>query len=160
MSNYYLKDAVRNTALNDLDIDSASGSYEWAPGVPVDVFRVGFSVETAITHGGAGATVDIYYRPTAGASGSQVLIDQWLIVPMAAGKVAYKDIVVPVAESTAIDGSKVNVGPDGPQRIPAGGSIFFDVNSQGTAGAGRLFIEYWKLPFAGDAIANAIKDNT
>ena len=158
MSNYFLHDQVHNTALNALDIDSSSGAYEFVPGVPVDVYRAAFVVTTGVTHGGSGATVDIYHRPTAGSSGSQVKQATWLIPPTVAGKVAYKDLVLPVAETTGLDGSKVNVGPGGPIRIEAGQSILFDVNSEGTAGAGYLVIEFVKLPFAGDTIENAVKD--
>lgn len=157
MSNYYLHDTVHTTALNALDIDSASGEYIFAPGVPVDVYKVGFVVSTAITHGGSGATVDIYKRPDPANSGAQSLLKTWTIAPAVAGKVPFTKMILPVASSTGVDGSHIENGPAGPVRLNAGQAMVFDVNSQGTAGAGYLFIEFIKLPFTGAEINNAVE---
>lgn len=136
MANILVNDKVRlSPAFN---IASAASTYEFVADEVCDVYRVAFIPTTSATGSGS---VDIIKRDVVG-TGSTVL-ETWVVGAVTAGAFNYHDIVLPVAQATAIDGSKVDVEPDGPIHLVPGQSILFDVNVAAGAGTGYLAVYYW-----------------
>lgn len=136
MANILVNDKVKN--LGVFNLASAATTLEFVADEVCDVYRAAFIPTTSATGSGS---VDIIKRDVVG-TGSTVL-ETWVVGAVAAGKFNYHDIVLPVAQSTGIDGSKVDVEPAGPIHLVPGQSILFDVNVAGSAGTGYLVVYYW-----------------
>lgn len=139
------------TAIDDLNIDT-SDTYEWVPGGPAALIRVGFHATTAVVHNSAACLVTMTLRTIAGTGGS--VVDTMQVVAngatLAANSGVYRDIVRPVAQATAEDGSLRDVGPSGPIIVDnPNGSVLFTVSVAAASGAGKLWLEYVMLPWAG-----------
>jgi len=143
MANIVVNDKVElSPAFN---IASASTTYEFVAREVCTVWRAAFIPTTSATGSGS---IDIIKRTTVG-TGSTVL-ETWVVGAVAAGKFNYHDIILPVAQSTGLDGSKIDNEPAGPIKLYPGQSILFDVNVAAGAGTGYLAIYYW-----GEGLAEA-----
>lgn len=136
MANILVNDKVRLSPT--FNIASTSTTYEFVADEVCDVYRVAFIPTTSATGSGS---IDIIKRDVVG-TGSTVL-ETWVVGAVAAGFFNYHDIVLPVAQSVAADGSKLDVAADGPIHLVPGQSILFDVNAAATAGTGYLAVYYW-----------------
>lgn len=140
------------TAIDDLDVDGAD-TYEWVPGGPVALVRVGFHATTQVVPDSAVVSCSLTLRTTAGSGGSVVdtfqITDASTNLDAADGK--YRDIIREVAQATAEDSSLRDVGPSGPIIVDnPNGSVLFSMTSTGAAsGAGKLWVEYVTLPWVG-----------
>ncbi len=148
------------------NIDSAAAAYEFVPGHPVAVIRMGIVATTAIANAAGTVTVTATHRPTAGSATGAVLKDTMQVTgttTVAAGAGVYRDLDIPAAATTPITSPithTVNTGPDGPIVVNPGESLIFDVGNAADSGSGYFFFEFVELPFAGTAIANMTEDTT
>jgi hypothetical protein len=136
MANILVNDKVKLSGA--FNIASAATTYEFIADEVCDVYRAAFIPTTSATGSGS---IDIIKRDVVG-TGSTVL-ETWVVGAVAAGKYNWHDIVLPVAQSTGIDGSLVDVDPAGPIHLVPGQSILFDVNVAAGAGTGYLAVYYW-----------------
>ena len=159
-----------NTDGGPVDLNATGDKFGFAPACPIDIYRFGLISAVALDPDAGGFVLALDLRPTAGSDTNRVEKDTLTRADaqtVAAGKVVYRDVIIPVAETTGNDGSKVNVGPSGPLHVRPGEEVILEVtNALGAAGTARLFIEYAEQGFAltstvtaADGV-NVIKDST
>lgn len=146
MANILVNDKVRN--LGTFNIASAATVAEFVADEVCDVYRVAFVPTTSATGSGS---IDIIKRDVVG-TGTTPVLETWVVGAVAAGKFNWHDIVLPIAQATASDGSKIDVEPAGPIHLVPGQSLYFDVNVAAGAGTGYLLVYYWA-----DGLAEAEK---
>ena len=127
------------------------------PAAPIDVYRFGLITQDLLDVG-AQFTLPLDHRVLAGSDvgRTEVATLSTGTVDVAAGKVVYKDVILPVAEATQAGhlsslspGTKQNVGPTGPLHVRPGEEVVIEVtDAADTAGTGRVWIEYAAQGFA------------
>jgi len=156
----------------DQDLNAAA-DYLVLGGVgPIDIYRFGYLTTSSQDPDAGGFQLDLDRRPVAGSDAGRVLVDSIARADaqvVAAGKVVYKDVVIPVAQAAGDDTlsfgggvtpqtSVVDVGPSGPLRIAPGEQAVLEVsNAVGAASTGFIWVEYAELAFD-IAHVNVIKD--
>lgn len=164
------------TAIDAVNIDSATDNELIAFATPVRIRRVGAIVTTAVANAAGIVTVEIKRRPLEGTDANQVVLGTFQLtttVTRAAGSYIYKDCHIDDADGeTAEDGSLRNEAPssnitpaiagDDPWVIPLGQVLELEVVEAADSGAVRMVIEYDELPVTGMYIdqANVFKDVT
>lgn len=154
---------VSQTVLENITTDRTFGpivftataadiKFAFAPAGPIRVYRFGILAQTAFTVGSFRLTLGQYDQAVANlVAGTTVTLTP--TVDFAAGKGVYRDVLVPVAQTTinavGIGGQVSNVKPVGPLTIFPGQSVGIALTTVATAGTGRLFIEYAELPQEG-----------
>ena len=165
-------------AFGPVDFNATGDVFGFAPSVPIDVYRFGILTVTAMDPDAGGFALALDHRPIAGADTNRTEKDQLRRADaqtVAAGKIVYRDVVIPVAQAAGDDAlggatvqtSLVNVGPSGPLHVRPGEEVVLEVtNAVGAASTGRVFIEYAELGHAlpstvstSDGV-NVIKDTT
>ncbi|MFH1764631.1 MAG: hypothetical protein ABIF09_10605 [Gemmatimonadota bacterium] len=150
--------------IDDIDIDSGSDTYDFIPGRPIDLVRVGFIATTDVANAASTVTIQVIWRPTAGVNTSEEVKDTFTVTDtttISRGSGVYRNLDIPVAQATGADGSLVDVGPSGPVRVLPGEALQFKVGNAADSGAGVLFFDYVELPFAGeDELENMSEDVT
>lgn len=140
-----------------VDLNSAGDKFSIAPVVPIDIYRFGYITAQSQDPDAGGFQMDIALRPTAGSdvgrSATKASIIRTDTQVVGAGKVVYRDVIIPVTEAlvTGPGGTinKVNVGPAGPLHVRPGEEAVIAVsNTMGVAATARLFIEYVEQDFA------------
>jgi len=142
-----------------VDLNATGDKFGFAPAGPIDVYRYGIITATAFDPDAGGFVLAIDLRPTAGSDTNRVekaTLTRADAQVAAAGKVVYKKVVIPVAETTQAGhlssltpGTKQNVDPLGPLHVRPGEEVILEVtNAMGAAATGRLWIEYAELGFA------------
>lgn len=141
---------------------STGVKFRWAPSAPVDVYKWGFIVGATALDNTTGLVMALKRRPNINSASSEVTMDTITFTngaaTVAANKGRVRELTLPVAASTGLDGSTVNVEGAGPVRVKPGEQLTIEVTTGATAGNGYLFIEYDDLPSAGsDFTANMVK---
>ncbi len=133
-----------------VDLTSTGDTIVLTPGVPIDVLRWGI-VADALIDVGAGMTVSLDHRVTAGSDTGRVEIDSFSqTTDIAAGAGVSRRLTDEAAATTAVDGSTVNTGGTSPYEVDPGEQLVFDVDDAAdTAGTGYVFIEYLVKPAQG-----------
>lgn len=129
----------RKTEVSDqVDLTSTGDKLVWTPGTPVNIIRWGI-IADALIDVGAGMTVKMDHRPTAGSDSSRTdgtpstAVNLVTAVDVAAGKGIYVDL----SEAFEVD--------------PGEEVVFQVTDAPDTAGTGVIFIEYDRLPFQNDS---------
>lgn len=148
-----------DAALGPVAFTSTGDKFIFTPAKPVDIYRYGF-VTNALLDVGVTFILALDWRPTAGSDTNRA--EKATITTgttdQAAGKMGYRDIILPVAAATAGDGSTVNVGPDGPLEVDPGEEVVIEVtNAADTAGTGYVWIEYVEHDIGGSRTALAVE---
>lgn len=161
-------------AFGPVDFNATGDKFGFAPSVPIDVYRFGLLTLDAMDPDAGGFAMALDLRPTAGSDTNRTEKDQLRRADaqtVAAGKLVYRDVVIPVAETTTAGlgetTQRINVGPAGPLHVRPGEEVVLEVtNAVGAVSTGRVFIEYAEQGFAltstvttADGI-NVIKDST
>jgi hypothetical protein len=156
----------------DQDLNAAADVMVIGGVNPIEIYRYGYLLTSAQDPDAGGFQLDLDFRPTAGSDAGRVNSDLLLRTDtqvVAAGKVVYKDVIIPVAEAAGDDTlsfgggttpqtSLVNVGPSGPLRVEPGQQAVLEIsNANGAVATGFVFVEYADLPF-NPGHANVIKD--
>lgn len=118
---------------------------------PIDIYRWGIITIELMDPDAGGFQIDLDLRPSVGSDTNRVLKQSIVRADadtVAAASVLYVDSVLPVAQTTASDGSLFNEGPAGPIRVEPGQEAVVEVsNAVGAASTGYIWIEYVDLPF-------------
>ena len=134
-----------------VDFNSTGDKYIYTPCGPIEIYRWGFITDVAMDPDAGGFVIALDHRITAGSDTGRTekaTITRADAETVAAGKLVYGRVEIPVAEATGVDGSKVNVGPNGPLRVNPGEQAVIEVtNAVGAASTGYVFIEYADLAF-------------
>lgn len=154
---------ANNTGPGDIDNDTPQ-TFDYIPGEPVQVVKCGFITTTTVVYDTTPSTIEVYRRPTAGASGTQVLFATLTFPTVApvAGKGVFWNLVVPVAGVTGpvfTDPGYVEAGATfnaAAKNLLAkpGESVFFTVLHDSTSGAGTFFFEVIEKGFGGTDLSN------
>lgn len=145
------------TDLGLVNLNSTGDKFSIAPAVPIDIYRFGYITAQSQDPDAGGFQLDISLRPTAGSdtnrSATKASIFRADAQVVGAGKVVYRDVIIPVAEATVTGPggtlNKVNVGPAGPLHVRPGEEAVLAVsNAMGVAATAKLFIEYVEHDFA------------
>lgn len=142
---------IRNTHFVNAVDATATGDTVMTFAQPIDILRWGFITEVPLDVG-AGMTVSLDHRPTAGTDTGRVEIDAMaaFTADIAAGLGRWADLDDAVAQATAVDGSLVDVGTGNPFQVDPGEQVVFDVDDAAdTAGTLTIFIEYLEKPMTG-----------
>lgn len=160
-----VSDNVTPTGANGpVDFNAASDKYMIRRPHPFDIVRWGLITIELLDPDAGGFQIDLDLRPTVGSDTSRVNAAGGSIVradadTIAAGTVAYIDVVLPVAASTGSDGSIVNVDGSGPLRVNPGAEAVFEVtNTVGAASTGYVWAEIIEYPFQGTNVGRVILD--
>lgn len=134
-----------------IDFNATGDKYIYTPCAPIDVYRWGFITDAAMDPDAGGFVLALDHRITAGSDTGRTekaTITRADAETVAAGKLVYGRVEIAVAETVAVDGSKVNVDPAGPLRVNPGEQVVIEVtNAVGAASTGYVFIEYADLAF-------------
>ncbi len=146
MGTYYTERKIFQ--LKSVLATSAADVGDFTPVVPIDIIRWGYIVDQTILDVGAGFTLALDHRPTAGSDSGRVEIDTIVRTSdLALGKGVVKELVLPVAQVTAEDGSLRDVSGTGPFQVDPGEEIVFEVTDQAdTNGDITVWFEYYELP--------------
>ena len=139
---------------------STGDKFIFTPAMPCDVYRWGL-ITDALLDVGAGFTIALDWRPTAGSDTNRAQKDTIVkTADVAAGQVLYSEAVGAVAQATGSDGSLVDVAPAGPVEVDPGEELVIEVtDAADTAGTGYVWIEYVEKPLAGSRAGNATNVN-
>ena len=145
MTTYY--SSTRTDISSQVTLNSTGDKYTFTPVMPIDVKRWGFIADVLVDVG-AGLTVAMDHRPTAGSDTGRVEVDTIVRTSdVAAGKGLVTEVVLPVSQVTAEDGSLRDVSGTGPFQVDPGEQLVFEVtDAADTAGTGLFFLEYYELP--------------
>ena len=151
--------AVTPAGLNGpVDFNSTGDKFIYTPVTTAHVYRFGFITNTAQDPDANGFVLSLGHRITAGTDTGRVeraTITRADADITAAGRCVYADVLINVAETTAIDGSKFNVDPAGPLTAIPGQEIVISVtNANGAASTGYVFLEVMELAFEKAATTN------
>lgn len=134
-----------------IDFNATGDKYIYTPCAPIDVYRWGFITDAAMDPDAGGFVLALDHRITAGSDTGRTekaTITRADLETVAAGKLVYGRVEITVAETVAVDGSKVNVDPAGPLRVNPGEQVVIEVtNAVGAASTGYVFIDYADLAF-------------
>ncbi len=121
---------------------------EFAPVVPIDIIRWGYIVDQTALDVGAGFTVDLDHRVTAGTDTGRVQVDTIVrTTDLALGNGVVKELILAVAQATAEDGSLRDVSGTGPFQVDPGEEVVLQVSDAAdTTGNITLYFEYFELP--------------
>lgn len=129
-----------------VDFNATGDKFSFAPVSKIQVWRFGAIIKTAMDPDAGGFDLALDHRTVVGSDTGRTekaVLNRADAETVAAGKVLYKDVILAVAEATAGDGSKVNVGPAGPLEVNPGEQIVLEVtNAVGAASDGYVWIEY------------------
>ncbi len=146
-----------------VDFNAIGDKFIFTPAAPVDIYRWGYVTYEAQDPDAGGFVIALDKRITAGSDTGRVeqaTITRADAEVTGAGKEVYNRVVLPVAEVVSGDGSKFNVGPNGPLHLSPGEEAVIEVtNAVGAASTGVVFIEYADLAFEQadtDAIAETV----
>lgn len=129
------------------NLDSAANVAEFAPGVPITVWEVGYIATTAVVHNSADGVITITRRPVAGSASNAVTLDTFTFVTngqtVAAGKGKKSKVTANVAQATSlVDNSLIDESPTGAFQILPGESIALTVTVASASGVGQGWIRY------------------
>lgn len=134
-----------------VDFNATGDKYIYTPASPSDIYRFGFITDAAMDPDAGGFVLALDWRPVAGSDAGRLekqTITRADAETVAAGKLVYADVIIPVAQATGIDGSLVNVGPAGPLHVRPGEQAVIEVtNAVGAASTGYVFVEVMELAF-------------
>lgn len=134
-----------------VDFNSTGDKYIYTPASKAEIYRFGFITDAAMDPDAGGFVLALDHRPTAGSDTNRAekqTITRADAETVAAGKLVYADVVIPVAEAVQGDGSKLNVGPAGPLVVMPGEQAVIEVtNAVGAASTGYVFLEVMELNF-------------
>ena len=147
-----------------VDFNATGDKFIFTPVAPVDIYRFGFVTIEAMDPDAGGFVIALDKRITVGSDTGRtevVTITRADADTVAAGKVVYKDVILPVAQATGDDGvSLVNVGPSGPLSLVPGDEAVIEVtNAVGAVSTGYVWIEYAQHGFnisASDVISDQV----
>lgn len=136
-----------------VDFNATGEKYILTSPVPIDVYRFGISVATTLTPTAATFTLTLKKRVTIGTTSGGSTIDSLRRAVgqvVAAGKVAYRDVIVPIAETLVptgapgLGGQKFNTrSGGGPLHLKPGEEAVLEVTTAaGAASTGLVWIEY------------------
>lgn len=129
-----------------VDFNATGDKFSFAPVSKIQVWRFGIIVKTAMNPDAGGFDMALDHRVTVGSDvgrTEKAVLNRADAELVAAGKIAYKDVVLAVAATVAGDGSTVNVGPAGPLEVNPGEEVVLEVtNAVGAASDGYVWIEY------------------
>lgn len=146
------------TAAGKVDFNALGDKFTLERPHPIDIYKFGVITDDAWDPDAGGFALALDLRPTSGSDTARVEKDQLRRADaqlVAAGRVVYREVVIPVAESSVAglggDFDKVNVGPAGPLHVRPGEQVVLEVtNAMGAAATGYVWIEYAELGFAID----------
>lgn len=150
MSTYWTKERI-----DDVGALTDAGTLVWAPGAPVDVFRLILVTTTAYTV--ANDTVTVSVRNV---DDSSSVTKGTFVIPFT-GSALNKVMHVVVDKSdaagvvSAIDGSLVFTAGEGVIEVNPGQELVIVDGGQQTAGASRLYVEYVQQGFSGSRVQAA-----
>lgn len=141
---------------------STGVKFRYAPSSPTEVYKWGFIVGATALDNTTGLVMALKRRPNINSATNEVTQDTITFsngaATVAANKGRVRELTLPVAASTGLDGSTVNVEGAGPVLVKPGEQLTIEVTTAATAGNGYLFIEYVEKPTAGsDFTANMVK---
>ena len=151
--------AVTPTGVNGpVDFNSLGDKFIYTPVTTAHIYRYGYITNTSQDPDAGGFVLALDHRPTAGSDTGRTekqTITRADADVLAAGRCVYADVVINVAEVTAIDGSKFNVDPAGPLTVIPGQEVVIEVtNAMGAAATGYVFLEVMELAFEKAATTN------
>lgn len=164
-STYWEKKRIKVSAIDDLDIDSASDYWEVLFGGPVDVTMIGVLATTGVANAAGTVTIGLYTRPTPGSASGETLNDTMTVTDtttIAAGKGVYRVLDNPDTDgATGDDGvSTVYSAPSGPIHLEMGESLALKVENAADSGAVVVWIEYIDLGIGGTDLTNDYSEDT
>jgi len=128
-------------------LDAAADAITFTPAVPIDIKRWGYIVSETAKDATA-CTVALDHRPTAGSETGRVEVDTIVLATaLALGKGVVKELILPVAQVTAEDGSLRDVSGTGPFQVDPGEEVIFEVTDAAVTGDVVYFLEYYELPY-------------
>lgn len=143
-----------------VDFNATGDKFGFAPATPIYITRFGLLTVNAMNPDANGFVLALDHRPTAGSEAGRTEKDtltRALAQTVAAGKIVYRDVLIPVAQATGVDKSLVNVGPAGPLLVRPGEEAVLKVtNAVGAVSTGRVWIEFID---AGWAMASTVTTN-
>ena len=146
MTTYYSHSRIFQVAAAAADSTGDKGGF--APVVPIDIVRWGYIVDETALDVGAGFTVALDHRVTAGTDTGRVAIDTIVrTTDLALGKGVVKELILAVSQATAEDGSLRDVSGTGPFQVDPGEEVIFEVtDAADTTGDVQYWFEYYELP--------------
>jgi hypothetical protein len=147
---YRVSDKVTPTGSGGPIVFTSTGDkYIFTPMIPIDVYRWGIIYSTA--KDATSMALTLARRPTVGSDTNRVVLDTLTDTSARAqGVVTQRELVLPVAQATAEDGTPRNVDPAGPVEVNPGQELVIAVtDAADVSGQGYVFIEYIEKPFSG-----------
>ncbi len=144
MTTYYSN--VRSFVSAVAALDSTGDKITFAPAVPIDIKRWGY-ICTETAKDATACTVALDHRVTAGSDTGRLEIDTIVLATaVALGKGVVTEVLLPVAQATAEDGSLRDVSGAGPLQVDPGEEVIFQVTDAAVTGDVTYFLEYYELP--------------
>lgn len=134
-----------------VDFNATGDKFIYTPACKAEVYRFGFIADAAMDPDAGGFVLALDHRITAGSDTGRTekqTITRADAETVAAGKLVYADVIIPVAQAAQVDGSLLDVGPSGPLVVMPGEQVVIEVtNAVGAASTGYVFLEVMELAF-------------
>jgi hypothetical protein len=152
-------------AAGPVDFNATGDKWIITPAAPIWMQKFGIVCIALMDPDAGGFVLALDRRVTVGSDTGRVEVATLTRADaqtIAAGTGVYREIVLPVAESTVDAGDapdhKVNVEPTGPAVFTAGQEAVFEVtNAVGAVSTGYIWAEYLQHPAAGPDFASMVK---